>query len=87
MIKQIEAEHPKFIVAFSGPGWLSGEFTGKHQTPDHILPWVKKFVGEFYKPVGVVDVTPRKTYYYWGPQAGAHPPSSGIFSVIYERKN
>jgi 4-amino-4-deoxy-L-arabinose transferase-like glycosyltransferase len=87
MMKQIEKNQPKYIVVSLGPGWLSAEFGGKQQTPNNILPWVPKFTEKFYKQVGLVELTPQSTYYYWGPQSVAHLPSSRIFCVIFERKN
>ncbi|MCE5341440.1 MAG: glycosyltransferase family 39 protein [Planctomycetaceae bacterium] len=80
MIEQIENCKPRFFIFVTNKfSWL--------QLPKSemlIFTWFEQYM-EHYRSIGLVEILPGKTLYYWGTDAVVSPKSSRIY--IFERKD
>lgn len=61
MIQSVERERPKFIVQINHPAsWLI-----RGDSPHALLDWYPAYIQTHYRQIGMFDITPRFTEYFW----------------------
>ena len=83
MIREIEAARPKFMIFVNVPtSWLA-----RPESETFVFSWFQKYIGKYYKQVGIVDiVSPRFSEYRWGDDSAGYRPRSKIWVAVFERE-
>jgi 4-amino-4-deoxy-L-arabinose transferase-like glycosyltransferase len=85
MIAQIEEARPEYLVYVkTGTSWTSMP-DSLPDKGDALVSWAKKFMKEFYEPIGLVNIMQPDSEYYWGDDMLTHRPSRE-FVIIFKRK-
>lgn len=82
MISEIEQEKPVMLMcAYVNYSWLQ-----QAGTPDSIFRWFADYSAKNYNVVGMVDMLPQGTNYYWNQDAIGVKPQAQNFIVLFKRK-
>ena len=80
MIAEIEAAQPRYLVMVSVPtSWLA-----RPQSVPLLFTWLDRYLGDWYDPVGAVDIYGNRSIYSLEQPDPA--PSSKFRLILYERK-
>ena len=83
MIREIEAVHPKYLV-FS---WVDLSWMANPESDLGIVEWGRRYVRECYEPVGVADISGKKTRMLWGDTAKSYATVSPNLIFTYRRNS
>jgi hypothetical protein len=81
MIEQIEAAQPRYLVFVNVyTSWLV-----RGRSERLILDWYRRYVPEHYRRVGLIDIAPEATRYFWDAAALDASPRSQAWLEVHER--
>jgi hypothetical protein len=80
-IKEVETNKPKYIVWVNV--WVS--WLKKPNSKKRIWQWMKDYLNINYKIVGVVDILPSGTEYYFDEKAIRYKPRSKFYILILKK--
>jgi 4-amino-4-deoxy-L-arabinose transferase-like glycosyltransferase len=84
MEAEIERSRPEIIVLVNNPiSWVAWSDVA---SPNEILAWANKYLGQHYEVVGLAETDETATKYYWGGEARDHRPSSQSQVYVLRRK-
>jgi dolichyl-phosphate-mannose-protein mannosyltransferase len=84
MIHEIKTAQPEFLVSVDVPtSWLAQP--GSPQVAN-FLTWVRKYIGEQYKLVGIADILDDHTEYRWRDELTQYRPRSQFAVLVYQAK-
>jgi Dolichyl-phosphate-mannose-protein mannosyltransferase len=82
MIKELEATKPEYIIFVKVPtSWLA-----RRKSHATILHWADRFVSSDYELVGIVDLAPERSSYYWDKDAKGRIPECVMNLCVFKRK-
>jgi 4-amino-4-deoxy-L-arabinose transferase-like glycosyltransferase len=83
MMREIEAAHPKYVIAvLVGTSWLV-----RPESDNRILQWAERYTSACYEEVGVADIQPGGTTIRWDADATAYQPRSGSLVFTFKRRS
>jgi hypothetical protein len=84
MMGEIEKARPKHVVFVDIPAsWLVKTYSDRT-----ILRWAQKYLGSYYRTVGIVDIFPdRDSQAYWDDEARGKQPQSQYSVYVLERRD
>lgn len=85
MEAEIEKARPEIIVLVDNP--LTWEAWSNMASPDEILAWANRYLGQHYEVVGLAETDETTTKYYWGAEARDRRPSSQSQVYVLKRKS
>jgi hypothetical protein len=83
MIAQIERERPRFIILVN----VDTSWSRQPDSSPTLFEWTEKALAEAYEVVGVADILPETTLYYWDADAPTAPLRSPRYVVTLARRS
>lgn len=83
LVSEIESARPKFLVFVS----VRASWMARSDSEQLIFEWLQRFQGQYYRPVGVIDILRDGTVYRWRDQAVGYKPLSSCWLAVLQRKD